>query len=63
MALQLESKFQVYRELKWEIGIDEWLEYLKGALSRLFLKFHSSTHKLFEELGKHTKGVWVTGLS
>ena len=39
-----------------EIGFEEYLEYVKGAPSRWFLKFRSSTHGLFEELGRHDKG-------
>ena len=39
MALEHKSKLQVYRKLKWEIGFKEYLEYIKGALSRSFLKF------------------------
>ena len=30
------SKLQVYRDLKREIGFEDYLEYLKGAHSRLF---------------------------
>ena len=57
MALQHKSKLRVYRELKREIGFEEYLhvEYVKGTPSRLFLKFRSSTHGLFEELGRHNK--------
>ena len=36
---------------------EEYLEYVKGAPSRLFLKFRSGTHGLFEELGRHDKGA------
>ena len=43
-----------YKELKQEIGFEERLE---GAPSRLFLKFRSGTHGLFEGLGRHDKGV------
>ena len=43
MASQHKSKLGVYRKLKWEIGIKECL------------KFHSGTHGLFEELGRHDK--------
>ena len=56
MALQHKSKLRVYRELLLEIGFEEYLEYIKGVPSRLFLKFRSSTHGLFEELGRHDKG-------
>ena len=52
MALQHKSKLQLYRELKREIGFEEYLEYVKEALSRLFFKFRSGTHGLFEELGR-----------
>ena len=62
MTLQYKSKLRVYRELKQEIGFEEYLEYVKGAPSRLFLKFRSGTHGLFEELGRYEKG-WVTGVS
>ena len=43
--------------MKHEIGFKEYLEYVKGAPSRLFLKFGLGTHGLFEELGRHDKGV------
>ena len=33
-----------------------YLEYVKGTPTRLFLKFRSGTHGLFEELGAHDKG-------
>ena len=56
LALQHKSELQVYRELKWKIGFEKCLEYIKGAPSRLFLKFCSGTHGLFEELGRHDKG-------
>ena len=39
MALQHKSKLQVHRELKPEIGFEEYLEYVNGAPSRLFLSF------------------------
>ena len=57
----------VYRELKQEIGFEEYLEYVKGTPSRLFLKFCSGTHGLFEGLSRHVKGVGhksvlITGL-
>ena len=55
MALQHKSKLQVYREFKREIGFEEYLECVKEAPSRLFLKFYSGTHGLFEELGRHDK--------
>ena len=42
--------------MKWETGFEEYLEYVKEAPSRLFLKFCSCTHGLFEELGRHDKG-------
>ena len=48
---------RVYRELKREIGFEEYLEYVKGAPSRMFFKFRSGTHGLFEELGRHDKEV------
>ena len=53
MALQHKSKLRVYRELKREVGFEDYLEYVKGAPSRLFFKFRSGTHGLFEELGRH----------
>ena len=40
-------------KLKWEVEFEEDLEFVKGAPFRLFYKFHSGTHVLFEELGKH----------
>ena len=42
--------------MKREIGLEEYLEYVKEAPSRLFLKFRLGTHWLFEELVKHDKG-------
>ena len=57
MALQSKTKWQVYRKLKWERGFEEYLENLKESRSRLFLKFHSGTHGLFEEYDGHYKGV------
>ena len=45
------------RELKRKIRFEENLEYVKGAPSRLFLKFFSGTHGLSGELGRHDKGV------
>ena len=48
---------EFYRELKQEIGFEVYLEYVKGAPSRLlFLKFRSGIHGLFEGLGRHDKG-------
>ena len=55
-ALQHESKLRMYRELKGEIDSEEYLKHVKGAPSRLFLKLHSVTHGLFEELGWHAGG-------
>ena len=52
---QYKSKLRVYRKLKWEIGFEECLEYVKGVLSRWFINFSSGTHGLFEELGQHDK--------
>ena len=45
----------VYKEMKQEVGFEEYLEYIKGTPSRLFFKFHSGTHWVFEELGRHMK--------
>ena len=53
MALQLKPKFQVCKKLKREIGFEEYLQYAKGAGSRLFLKVCLGTSGLFEELGRH----------
>ena len=36
MALQHKSKIQVYRELKQEIGFEEYLEYVKEHLVDCF---------------------------
>ena len=36
MAIQHEPKLRVCRKLKWEIGFKEYLQYVKGALRRLF---------------------------
>ena len=41
--------------MKREIGFEEYLEYVKEEPSGLFLKFHSGTHGLFEDLGRHDK--------
>ena len=35
-----------------------YLTNVKGADSRLFLKFRSGTHRLFEELGWHVGRDW-----
>ena len=56
MALQDKLKLQVYRKSKWEIGFEEYLEYVKGV-PRLYFKFLSGTHGLFEELGRRDNGV------
>ena len=53
MALQPKFKLRVYRELKHEIGFEEFLEYAKQAPSRLVFKFRSGTYGLCEELGRH----------
>ena len=42
--------------MKWEVGFNECLEYVKRAPSRLFLRFHLGMHRMFEELGRHAKG-------
>ena len=36
VALQLKSKLHLYRELKWEVGPEEYLEVVKGVPSSLF---------------------------
>ena len=36
VALQQKSKSLVYRQLKWEVGPEEYLELVKEAPSRLF---------------------------
>ena len=56
MALQHKCKIQLYRELKQDIGFEVYLEYVKGASSRLFLKFLSATYRLAEGLPRHDKG-------
>ena len=53
LALQHKSKLHFYRDLKTEVGFEEYLKYVKGADARLFFKFRSGTHGLFEELGRH----------
>ena len=55
MALQNISKLCVYKELKQVVGVEEYLEYVKGPPSRLFFKFCSGTHGFFEEWGRHAK--------
>ena len=57
MALEHKSKLWVYRWLKQEIGFNENLEHVNRAPWKLSLYFHSSTHGLFEELGRHVKRV------
>ena len=48
---------RICRELEQETEFKEYLDYVKGAHSRLFLKFHSGTnYGLFEELGRHKVG-------
>ena len=37
MVLQHKSELHVYRELKWEVGFDEYLELVGGASFRLLL--------------------------
>ena len=39
MALQHKSKLHTCRELKLELGFEEYLEYVRRAPSRLFLGF------------------------
>ena len=56
IALEHKSKLRMYNELKGEIKFVEYLKYIKGAPSTLFLKFCSGTHVLFEELGWHAGG-------
>ena len=41
--------------MKQEIGFEVYLECVKGASSKLFLKFRSGTDGLFEEFGRHDK--------
>ena len=36
MALRHNSKLHPYRELKWEVGPEVYLEFVKGVPSRLF---------------------------
>ena len=55
MALGHKSKMRVYKELKHVVRFEEYLKYVKGHPYRLFLKFRSGTHGLFEELGRHAK--------
>ena len=67
MALCHKSKLRVYKELKHGVGFEEYLRYVKGPPSRLFFKFCSGTHGLFEELGRHAKrgglrNVLIVGL-
>ena len=56
MGLKHKPKWWVYRELKQEIGFEEYSKYVKGAPSRLFLMFRLGTHGLVEELSRHAKG-------
>ena len=56
MALQHKiQNCMFYKELKQRVGFKVYLKYVKGPSSRLFLKFRSCTHGLFEELGRHAK--------
>ena len=55
MALRHNSKLRVYKEMKCGVGFEEYLKYVKGPPSRLYFKFRSGTHGLFEELGRHAK--------
>ena len=55
IALQHTSKWHIYKELKWEVGFEEYLQDLKGTPG-LFSEFCSVTHGLFEELGRHATG-------
>ena len=55
MALQHKLKLRVYKELKHEVGFEEYSKHVKGPSSRLLFKFRSGTHGLFEELGRHAK--------
>ena len=52
MDIQHKSQLHVYRELKQEVGVEEYLDTINRAPSR-FLKFCSSSYGLFEECGKH----------
>ena len=40
----------MYRELKKEVGFEEYLEYVKGTYAMLFFKPCFDTHDLLEEL-------------
>ena len=53
MALQCKSKLCLYMELKWVVVFEEYLELVKGVLSRMILEIGSGTQVLFEELGRH----------
>ena len=55
MVSQHKSILCVYKELRWEIGFEEYLEYVKEGPSSFFLTFRSGTHGLYNELGKHAK--------
>ena len=39
MGLEHKSELRLYRELKKEVGFEKYLQYVKGANARLFLKF------------------------
>ena len=39
MALQYKYKLHIYKELKGEVRLEEYLEYVKGGHARLFLNF------------------------
>ena len=57
MPLQHKSKLHVYKELKGEVGFEEYLKHVKGPSSRLLFKFCSGTHGLFEELGRQARRI------
>ena len=54
VAFQHKSKVHIYmyKELKQEVGCEDYLHYVKGVPSSLFAKFCSGTHGLFDELGR-----------
>ena len=55
MGLRHKSKLCVYKELKYGVGFEEYLKYVKGPPSRLFFNFRSCPDGIFEEVGTHAK--------
>ena len=59
MDLQHKSKLCVYKELKCDLGFEEYLQHVKGPSStcRLFLKFRSCTKDFLRSRVDMLRGV------